>query len=152
MLTEADEVAMKTSAPAARAASSTFTAPSRLTAVMRWYSSLLRSWGRTEAAVWKTVRGLSATDAGHGLEKAASTEARELISALITSLPAAAVSMSRRLSGTKSTTRMLSGGSPRCSSCKTMSPPTRPTDNHIQEKISASSKPKPLRCLTRRLD
>jgi hypothetical protein len=36
MLTEADEVATKMSAPADRAASTTFTAPSRFTELMRW--------------------------------------------------------------------------------------------------------------------
>lgn len=78
-----------------------------------------RGQGGTANILWKTVRGFPATDAGHGLEKAASTEARDVMSALTKSQPAAVSSMSGRFSGEKSTMRMLSAGCPRWSNCRT---------------------------------
>lgn len=78
------------------------------------------------AAVWKTVRGFFATDAGHGVEKDASTDDGDVMSALTKLTPLAFSFTSDRLTGWKSTIRMLSGDWPRWRSCNTMSPPTMP--------------------------
>jgi hypothetical protein len=61
---EAEEVAMKTLAPAFFAASSTFLVPSIFTTDTRGKNTLARSPGRMEAVVWKTVKGRDETLVG----------------------------------------------------------------------------------------
>ncbi|KAH6628076.1 Ctr copper transporter family-domain-containing protein [Chaetomium tenue] len=69
MLILADVVDTSTSAPALRAASTTFCVPRTLTASQKPETSLDRSDGTITAAVWKTVRGRCATDGCHSLRR-----------------------------------------------------------------------------------
>ena len=130
---DADEVATKMSAPAALAAPSTLAVPSTLTCRICPYSRSLRAEGSIMAAVWKTVRGFFATDAGHGVEKDALTDDWDVMSALTKLTPLAFSFTSCRLTGWKSTIRMLSGDWSRWRSCKTISPPTMPKTTVVNE-------------------
>ncbi|KAK5624798.1 hypothetical protein RRF57_000514 [Xylaria bambusicola] len=79
------------------------------------------------AAVWNTVNGNLATLEGHGLLNAACVALGDVMSACAKSISAAApVIISALSTFLKSTIRMLSGGSPRKSRCKTIWPPTPP--------------------------
>ncbi len=117
----AEDVALKTDAPAALAAAMRLAVPVTFTDSGNAYEWTERSDARITAAVWNTESGSSAADFGHGRANAESTDARDVMSVCAKSTDMAGPDcMSLRSVRRMSKMRMCVGGVPCARSCNTI--------------------------------